>query len=364
MRSQADARAPSGVREGTKRDSIGKDEMETQASASPPAPVPAEMMWLEITGRCQLGCGHCYAESGPDRTHGKMTAKDWHRVVSEAAELGTRFISVIGGEPTMNPALPALVRGAVERELDVEVFTNLVNVSELVWGVLRLPRVRIATSYYTDYPAEHAKVVGRRSPHLLEGTRRNIKRARDEGIPVRAGVIRVMPGQRIEGALRDLNGLGVTDVTYDDVRAVGRGQGDRDQDEAALCGACTRSRLAVTPSGEVFPCVFARWDAMSVGNVLEASLPEIVTGPALKRVRQHLDRAFSERSARDSSAGSCVPRGPVEPDVCPPQWPCLPHEGIGCAPKAPPPCAPARCGPDNGQVPKKGGRPRGDGGVG
>jgi hypothetical protein len=32
-------------------------------------------LWLEITGRCQLACRHCYAESGPRGTHGSMATR-------------------------------------------------------------------------------------------------------------------------------------------------------------------------------------------------------------------------------------------------------------------------------------------------
>ena len=34
-------------------------------------------VWLEVTGSCQLVCGHCYADSGPDGTHGQMSTDDW-----------------------------------------------------------------------------------------------------------------------------------------------------------------------------------------------------------------------------------------------------------------------------------------------
>ncbi len=39
---------------------------------------------LEITGRCQLACVHCYAESGPHGTHGTMTLVDWLAVIDQA----------------------------------------------------------------------------------------------------------------------------------------------------------------------------------------------------------------------------------------------------------------------------------------
>ena len=60
-------------------------------------------MWLEITGRCQLRCVHCYADSGPESGHGTMTAADWKRVIGEAADAGVRMVQFIGGEPTLYP---------------------------------------------------------------------------------------------------------------------------------------------------------------------------------------------------------------------------------------------------------------------
>ena len=42
-------------------------------------------LWLEITGKCQLACEHCYAESGPKGTNGVMTVEDWQRVIDEAS---------------------------------------------------------------------------------------------------------------------------------------------------------------------------------------------------------------------------------------------------------------------------------------
>jgi MoaA/NifB/PqqE/SkfB family radical SAM enzyme len=35
-------------------------------------------LWLEITGKCNLFCTHCYAESGPQaELYGNMTYCDW-----------------------------------------------------------------------------------------------------------------------------------------------------------------------------------------------------------------------------------------------------------------------------------------------
>jgi len=78
-------------------------------------------VWLEITGKCQLVCEHCYASSGPAGTHGAMAADDWRRVIHEAADLGARMVQFIGGEPTLHPALPQLIDHALDAGVEVEV---------------------------------------------------------------------------------------------------------------------------------------------------------------------------------------------------------------------------------------------------
>jgi hypothetical protein len=104
-------------------------------------------LWLEITGKCQLRCVHCYAESGPQGTHGTMKTDNWRRVIDEAATLGTRMVQFIGGEPTLHPALSELVGHVLSRGMTVEVFSNLVHVSSHLWSVFSRPGVRLATSY-------------------------------------------------------------------------------------------------------------------------------------------------------------------------------------------------------------------------
>lgn len=107
-------------------------------------------LWLEITGKCQLACVHCYADSGPAASHGSMTRADWLRMLDEAAELDVGMVQFIGGEPTLHPDLPALVEHAVLRGLAVEVFSNLVHVTPRLWDTFGQPGVRLACSYYSD----------------------------------------------------------------------------------------------------------------------------------------------------------------------------------------------------------------------
>lgn len=72
----------------------------TAAPAAAPAtlsPAGLRFLWLEVTGRCNLTCRHCYSDSGPGGTHGLMTAADWLRVIGQAAALGTKAVQFVGG---------------------------------------------------------------------------------------------------------------------------------------------------------------------------------------------------------------------------------------------------------------------------
>lgn len=112
-------------------------------------------VWLEVTGKCQLSCVHCYAESGPSGTRGKMGTADWLRVIDEGIALGVRAVQFIGGEPTLHPDLTTLVLHAVDRGLQVEIFSNLVHIRRALWEIFALPGVSLATSYYSDEAGEH-----------------------------------------------------------------------------------------------------------------------------------------------------------------------------------------------------------------
>src|SRR6266700_3531611 len=156
-------------------------------------------LWLEVTGRCQLRCRHCYAESGPDGNHGSMTATDWRRVLDEAAELGVNDVQLIGGEPTLHPDLPDLVRHALRLGLAVEVYSNLARpMPDTLWSVFELPGVRLATSYYSADATMHDWITKGRGSHRR--TRSNIVESRRRGIPIRVGIVDMQDGQGVEQA--------------------------------------------------------------------------------------------------------------------------------------------------------------------
>jgi MoaA/NifB/PqqE/SkfB family radical SAM enzyme len=278
-------------------------------------------LWLEITGKCQLHCTHCYADSGPAVTHGAMTGDDWSRVIDEARTLGVTMVQFIGGEPTLHPNLSRLVQHALDRELTVEVFSNLVRVTPWLWDIFSLPGVRLATSYYSDDPAQHEAITKRRGSYAR--TRANIIEALRRSIPLRIGVIDTHSSQQVEQTVTELEALGVTDITIDNLRQVGRGVRNNKPDIDQLCGGCAWGKVAVAANGEVWPCVFARW--MPLGNVRTTPLGEIVTVPRMKEIHLQLFTI-----TRGCTPGSCDPQCPPScSPSCIPMGNCIPAGGCG-----------------------------------
>lgn len=150
-----------------------------------------------------------------------MEVDDWRRVIGEAATLGVRMVQFIGGEPTLHRALPELVSHALSCGLTVEVFSNLVHVSSSLWSVFSQPGVRLATSYYADHARQHEAVTGRRGSYA--STMANIAETVRRSVPLRVGLIDIIDGQRVEQARQQLESLGVTSISTDRLRQVGRG---------------------------------------------------------------------------------------------------------------------------------------------
>ncbi len=247
-----------------------------------------------------------------------MSAADWRRVLDEAAELGVNDVQLIGGEPTLHPDLPDLIRHALGRGLAVEVYSNLVRVTGKLWEVFELPGVRLATSYYSADAAQHDAVTGRRSH---DRTVASIREALRRGIPLRVGMVEVDKGQEVDAAAAELRMLGVEHVSVDRLRQVGRGVRDRAPGVDQLCGHCADGTLAVSPTGDVWLCPIARW--LVIGNVRVASLG------ALHEAGAPLREALSREFARIGTPGYKCPPDDADPcggPLCDPHLKCGPDD--------------------------------------
>ncbi|WP_089105488.1 radical SAM protein [Streptomyces hyaluromycini] len=292
-----------------------------------------EFLELEITGRCQLTCGsHCYAEAGPTRDHGSMTADDWKRVLDQAAAGGTKTVQFIGGEPTLHPAFGDLVEHALGAGLRVQVFSNLYRVRREHWALFSRPQVSLGTSYYSDDPAEHDAITGRVGSH--DSTRANIVEAARRGILVKVGIIHMRDGQRSQEALAEMQALGVHRVHVDNVRAVGNAAktGIPIPSTSELCGRCADGKAAILPDGTVTPCVLGRF--LPAGDAKAGPLAAVFSSARWAEVAATIPRRH--RAACTPDEDSCMPSPGRQVTACNPD-----QDGSDCSPAETPACEPS-----------------------
>jgi len=131
-----------------------------------------DTLWFNTGTLCNLTCGHCYIESSPrnDRLV-YLSAAEVAEYLDEieSLDLRTKLIGFTGGEPFMNPALPAMLELALSRGFRVLVLTNAMKPMHKMKPALLAQRelfgerlqIRVSIDHYGR--AVHEAERGRRS---------------------------------------------------------------------------------------------------------------------------------------------------------------------------------------------------------
>ncbi|MBX7223082.1 MAG: radical SAM protein [Blastocatellia bacterium] len=310
-----------------------------------------DFLWLELTGKCNLECVHCYAESSPTLPMTeRMTYADWHRTLCQGAELGCRKVQFIGGEATLHPDLLTLVSDAHSLGYTyIEVYTNATHLTPAMLETFKRCKVRLAASVYADEPEVHDSITQRKGSFFKTIT--GLQQAVTQGIPVRVGII-VMEANtdRVAPTKAMLNEMGITEVRADRLRGIGRGEpllGNGSTSLNELCGACWKGQLCIDSGGRVFPCTFSKFNPI---GTIEEGLSALVESQNLRLFRVAVREMVEERRLSltcNPDSTPCEPTGapaPMEPvpDTCnPSETPCEPTP----APSEPTEPPPDTCNP-------------------
>jgi radical SAM protein with 4Fe4S-binding SPASM domain len=229
------------------------------------------------------------------------------RLLQEAADLGFRRVQFTGGDPLLCRFLPELVEKARSVGIpNVEIYTNGLALGPSLLDALAPSSPSFAFSFYSSDPEIHDSIT--RVPGSQKRTLRAMEGCLSRGLELRASVV-VMEenAASAEDTIALLKSLGITSVAWSGVSEVGRGQffqrpgalgesggGHRQVEPApfdealtetsagpATQGRAIKGTLAVSSSGDVYPCIFNR--KTPLGSVRMRSLSEIVQAPELRR---------------------------------------------------------------------------------
>lgn len=294
-----------------------------------------DFLWLELTNRCNLRCVHCYAESGPyTGDTDRLNRGHYETLLLDAHKLGCRRVQFIGGEPTLNRDIAALIEFAASaRYTFIEVFSNLTRLSPELIEVFARHGVHVATSVYASVAGVHDAIT--LSDGSFERTIAALRILVERAIPVRAGVITMNANAKeVDRTIGFLRSIGVDNVGTDHVRSFGRAGTTVERDSLKqLCGSCSGKTLCVSADGRVSPCIMSK--TWSVGSILDDELADLALSTQLSTLRGDIYQATIElpqSGERASIEAICTPKT------------CSPYES--CGPKlGPGPCAPTGCNP-------------------
>lgn len=278
-----------------------------------------DTLFLELLGRCNERCVHCYADSAPAVT-GALERDLVLAVIDQAAAEGFRRIQFTGGDPLLCEFLPEAVAHAAARGVPhIEIFTNGLALTPQLLDQLAPHQPALAFSFYSTDPRAHDRVT--RTPGSHRRTLAAIDRAVARGLTTRAAVVVLEPSTDVDAVAALLRAHGVGTVSWTRTYAVGRGTELADASVAGLRAGASggpqaaeggghtapgeragSGKLCVTYTGDVVPCIFQRDTVL--GNVRSGgTLSGLVAGA---RVRAEARRGLPMAdAARRLQCASC-----------------------------------------------------------
>jgi radical SAM protein with 4Fe4S-binding SPASM domain len=270
---------------------------------------------IELSLDCNLRCLHCYnfdrsLDAAPEPQAPPLTRAEVLDIIDQLADAGCLYLSFTGGESMMHRHLLDFVRHARERRFAVKLKTNgTLLTARTIPKLLESGVLGVDVSIYGATAETHDTFTVR--PGSFARTVEGIQAAKQAGLDVTVNISLMHSNVHEVQHMLDLTsqwgvGLGVSPfitARYDgstDSRDLAPsrewlerlyrgplrhllGTPDFDPKRSVQC-ACARSNVAITASGEVYPCIGA---PVACGNLRQQRFRDIwLNSPQLNRIRE------------------------------------------------------------------------------
>jgi radical SAM protein with 4Fe4S-binding SPASM domain len=143
---------------------------------------PVHVVW-EITLACDLKCAHCGSRAGRKRPH-ELTTAECLEIVAELAALGTREITLIGGEAYLRKDLPRIVAAIADAGIQCTMQSGGRNLTEERVSAAKAAGLKAAGISVDGLREVHDAMRG--VPGSFDAAVASLRRLRAHGIPAGA----------------------------------------------------------------------------------------------------------------------------------------------------------------------------------
>jgi len=139
-------------------------------------------MEIEFSRICNFRCSYCYVPEKKE-CKGELSKDELKDVLLQAKELGAQKIIILGGEPSIYPHLPEMLRFLDKHGFEVEMFTNGTGVDEDLAGLLAELKVRVVLKLNSMKKEVQDRLAGREGAYdIIQTAFKNLK---DAGYPAK-----------------------------------------------------------------------------------------------------------------------------------------------------------------------------------
>ena len=263
-----------------------------------------DIVWLELTNKCNLKCVHCYQGHNHTHTNDQMELKDWECIVEQLAMRGIRDLVIIGGEPSLFPGVSKLLRYVSQLKISQTLYTNATFKDNTLKDAILESGCNIKVSLYGHNCELHDSITGIKGSFTL--TCNNIRWFVIKGVRVHVAIILMKENQSYKDAIKDyVLKMGVKEISFDVIRTMPDGDQflhtptlsviknlkNRKKPcfkiskemfiEAVSKNSCWNRKLAITAEGYAIPCIFAR--NVVIGNLKVVKLAELLQSAELRK---------------------------------------------------------------------------------
>lgn len=263
--------------------------------------------WLEITGKCNLKCVHCYGQFGANHVKNKdyLSTEEWKTIIDTLIKNNCREIQLIGGEPMVHKDFYEILKYAYKKGMKrIDVFTNATLINEESIKIFKETNANVRISLYGSNQETHEKIT--KTKGSFNKTERALKLLRDNNIKTNIAVVIMKENENNISEIREyINLLGLEYSGYDVIRpsCVMNNQEHMVTNydtiksrynvapEFYTCeesfysnhfyNSCWNGKIAITANGDIIPCIFARNDI--IGNVKDVSSLEKLKKNIIKK---------------------------------------------------------------------------------